>query len=200
MGEWEQKLSPRARERLAKIRITQDDRERIKAVEKLKFLLSEFYQGKLSPDDFGERLKGYGTEERAFSTKEVQLRLIDSLSLRISSPDFKKRGKCILVLERLKTSEKRTFVKAEINVLGTLIKNFLSEKNQVFEQLKKEAEGNPELMINRVKTNQGEVTVRLSVDEAVLSSAQWRNFISRHDTACRAQFDKSIQQLKELAR
>ena len=200
MGEWEQKLSPRARERLAKIRITQEDRERIKGVEKLKFLLSEFYQGKLSPDGFGERLKGYEAEKRAFLTKEVQLRLIDSLSLRISSPDFKKRGKCILVLERLKTSEKRTFIKAEINVLGSLIKNFLSEKNQVFEQLKKEVEGNPELRMNRVKTNQGEVTVQLSADEAVLSSVQWRDFISRHDTSYRYQFDKSMQRLNELVR
>jgi len=198
MEKWEEKLPPRVRERLAKIKITPEDRKRIKSLEKLKSLLSEFYRGKLSPDDLAEKLKECQAEEKEFLIKEVQLRLIDSFSLQISSPDFKKRGKGILVLERLKTHGKHSLIKTEINSLGSLIKRYLEEKNKIYEQLKKEIEDNPQLRIRQVKTEDGEILIQLSVDEATRNSPQWKDFISRHEAICGSEFARSIERLKGM--
>jgi len=197
MEKWEEKLPPLARERLQQIKITPEDRERIKGMERLKSILTEFYQGKIDPEEIGEKLKNF-RQEKDFFIKQAQLRLIDSLGLQISSPEFKKRGKAILILERLKPHGKHSLIKTEINLLGQLIKKCMEEKNRVYDELKKEVENNPELRIRKAKTESGEVLVQLSVEEAVLSSPQWKDFISRQETICGSQFTRSIEKLKKM--
>jgi len=198
MEKWEEKLPPRARERLSKIKITPEDRERIKGLEELKSFLSQFYQGKLTPENFAEKLKGYEANRREFLIKEAQLKLIDSLGLQISSSDFKKRGKCILILERLKSRRNDASVKMEINSLGNLIKSYVEEKNNLYNHLRKQVESNPELRIRQVSTDKGQVLIQLSPDEAVLSSSEWKDFVSHHEALYSSQFAKSIERLKEL--
>jgi len=198
MKKWEDKLPPRARERLAEIKITPEDRERIKGVERVKSLLSQFYQGKLTPEDLGEKLKDFGKESKKFLIKEAQTRLINSLGLQISSQDFKRRGKAILVLERLKSEGKHSSVKEEINLLGSLIKKCREEKDRVYEQLKKQVESNPELRIRKVRTESGEVIVQLSTEEAILSSPEWKEFISQQELACGSEFSKLVEKIKKM--
>jgi len=198
MEKWEDKLPPRARERLAKIRISSEDRERIKNMEKLKSFLSQFYQGNLSPDDLAKKIEEFQGKEKEFLIKEAQLRLVSSLSLQISSPDFKKRGKAILLLEKLKTQGKYQLIKEEINSLGSLIKRCLEEKNRAYEKLKNEVENNPELRIRKVRSEEGEVLIQLPVDEAVRASTQWKDFISRYETICGSEFSKSVERIKKM--
>ncbi|MBE0478526.1 hypothetical protein IBX65_05330 [Candidatus Aerophobetes bacterium] len=199
MEKWEEKLPPRAREVLSKIEITREDRERIKGLEKIKSLLSDFYQDKLTPEDFARGLKEYELKKREFLIKEAQLKLIDSLSLQILSSDFVRRGKCILVLERLKSHNKHGQIKMEINLLGGLIKKYREEKNKFYNQLKRQVEANPKLRIRQVSTDEGQVVIQLSPDEAVLSSSQWKDFISQHDSVYRSQFASSVGRLKGFA-
>ncbi len=198
MEKWEEKLPPRARERLAKITITPEDRERIKNLEKLKTYLADFYREKLSPDDLVNKLRELKSKERDFLIKEAQLRLINSLNLQISSPDFKKRGKCILMLERLKPKGKDLLMKTELNSLGVIIKRYLEERERVYQQIKKEVESNPELRIRQVKTEEGDVIIHLSVDEAVRNTSQWKDFIYQHESLCQSEFAKSIEKLKKI--
>ncbi len=198
MTEWEQKLPPRVRERLAKIKITPEEKKRLKADEELKSFLSVFYRGEIGPEDLGQRLEQYKTEDKGFFISEVQRRLIDSLSLQIPAADFKKRGRCLLILERLKEKGRDMPMKTEINVLGSLIKHYLGEKDRVQEHLRKQVEQNPQLRMGRAKTDLGEMRIELSVDEAVFDSPQWKDFIFQHEMNCRAQFDQSIGRLKEM--
>lgn len=198
MGELEKKLSPRAKEVLARIEITPEDKVRIKGMEKVKSMLSDFYQEKLTPEDFVQKLKTCAPEQRNFLIKETELKLIDSFSLQISASDFVKRGKCILALERAKTANKHAQVKAEINFLGSLIKKYREEKDRVYNQLKRQVETNPRLRIRQVDTDEGQVMIQLAPEEAVLTSAQWKDFISNHDSVYVAQFARSLEQLKTL--
>ena len=198
MTEWEEKLPPRVRERLAKIKITPEEKKRLKADEELKSFLSVFYRGEIGPEDLGQRLEQYKTEDKGFFISEVQRRLIDSLSLQIPAADFKKRGRCLLILERLKEKGRDMPMKTEINVLGSLIKHYLGEKDRVQEHLRKQVEQNPQLRMGRAKTDLGEMRMELSVDEAVFDSPQWKDFIFQHEMNCRAQFDQSIGRLKEM--
>lgn len=198
MEKWEEKLPPRARERLSRIKITPEDKERVKGKEELKSFLSRFYREQLSSEDFAGKLKQYEEHKREFLVKEAQSRLVDSLSLEISSPDFKRRGRCVLVLERLKSGGKHPSVKTEVNSLGDLIKKYKGEKNRLYNQLKKQVESNPKLRMRQVNTNRGEALTQLSPDEAVLSSPQWKDFISRHEIIYSSQFAKSVERLKKI--
>ncbi|MBC7189098.1 hypothetical protein H5U35_02625, partial [Candidatus Aerophobetes bacterium] len=148
---------------------------------------------------FVERLKDEKKERREFLARESQQKIIDSLSLQISSSDFKKRGRCILLLERLKEKGKDNQVKAEINFLGSLIKKYLEEKERVYQHLKKQVEENPRLRIRQAKTERGEdVIVQLSPDEAVLTLPEWKDFVSQHEDFYRSEFDRSIERLRGL--
>ena len=95
MEKWEEKLPPRVRERLASIKITPEDRARIKAQEKVKSILSAFYQDKLTPEQLGEEFKKLEVGSKEFLIKEAQTRIVDSIGLQILPEDFKKRGKAI---------------------------------------------------------------------------------------------------------
>ncbi len=193
MKKWEEKFPQRVRERLEKIKITPEDRERIKGMEKLRDLLSKFYKGELTPEELANKL-----ENKEFLIKEAQLKIIDSLSLQISSPDFKKRGKALLTLEKTKAQGKYQQLKTEINFLGELIKKYLEEKNRAYTRLKKQVEQDPNLRVRRIKTENEEIIVHLSPDEAVINSSQWQNFISQHDQIYQSEFTRIVAQLKEL--
>jgi len=57
MRNWEQDLSPIARERLAKIgELTQEEKEKMIDSEKVDSILSEFYQGQIDPESLWKRL------------------------------------------------------------------------------------------------------------------------------------------------
>ena len=89
-------------------------------------------------------------------------------------------------------------MKKELNALGSLIKNYLEQKNRVREELRKQVEQNPQLRMGRAKTNLGEVTIELSVGEIVSQSPQWKDFVTRHAMRCRAEFAQSIDRLREM--
>ena len=199
MEKWEEKLPPRVRERLTSIKITPEDRARIKAQEKVKSILSAFYQDKLTPEQLGEEFKKLEVGSKEFLIKEAQTRIVDSIGLQILPEDFKKRGKALLVLERLKKEAKPSLIKAEINLLGELIKRCKEEKERVYSQLKQQVEENPELRMRKAKTEGGEeILVQLSVDEAVLTLPEWREFVSQHEEVCSSQFAQLIDRIKNL--
>jgi len=126
----------------------------------------------MSSEDFGQRLREHEREKKEFLVPEAQRKLIESLSLQIPGVDFKKSGRCFLVLERLKEKKRNGPMKKELNALGSLIKNYLEQKNRVQEELQKQVEQNPQLRMDRAKTNLGEVIIELSVGEIVSQSPQ----------------------------
>lgn len=193
MNEWGKNLPPKAKERLEKIQITSEDRKRIKAKEELRSILSEFYHGDLSVEALSERLRG-----RELLIKEAQSKILDSLSLQISSSNFKRRGKAVLNLERIKDQGHYSPVKTEINNLGDLIKRYLREKERAYSRLKKQVEDDPRLRVRKAKTEEGEALINLSTDEAVKNSPQWQNFISQHESIYYSEFTKSTSRLKKL--
>ena len=99
----------------------------------------------------------------------------------------------------LKKEAKPSLIKAEINLLGELIKRCKEEKERVYSQLKQQVEENPELRMRKAKTEGGEeILVQLSVDEAVLTLPEWREFVSQHEEACSSQFAQLIDRIKNL--
>ena len=198
MNEWGQKLSPRARERLAAIEITPEDRARLKADMILKDILARFYQGKITPDELCKELDSEAGMKELLA-KEAQLKLIESLGLGTASLDFKARGRCILLLEGFKgKGGMRAELKQEINALGELIKRCVSDKDQAYSQFRERVRTNPNLRMKRAQTPQGEVVVRLSEEEAVMNSPEWHQFSAQHDRNCMIQFEHSMERLKEL--
>jgi len=87
-----------ALEKASKIsKLTPEEKEKLKAEEKIKSLLTKFYKGRLTPKDLCEKLKG----SKPFTLKEAQLILINSLNFKNTEYEYQMRKDAILAIETL---------------------------------------------------------------------------------------------------
>ena len=177
MKDWEEKLSPLMREKLAKIgERTPEEKERMRDQEKIKFILAEFYKGQLDPDGLWQKLKEEG---KPTLLKEAQLNLIGSLSLGSSPVEFQKRRNGILAIETLKEEQNTSVLELNLNSIEGLQKRAEEERNQAYNNFKAQIERNPQLRVRQqqVRTQQGQqmtMISELSVDGAIKQLPQWQ--------------------------
>ena len=114
MAEWQEKLPPITRERLARVgETTPEEKQRMKDYEWLDSLISEFYKGQLDPEGLWKRLKEYGHVGKGHLLKEAQTKLMDSLSLGSAAAEFQQRRdgllamKCSFPKQNLRVTKKR---------------------------------------------------------------------------------------------
>ncbi|MDI6815076.1 MAG: hypothetical protein QMC90_03230 [Dehalococcoidales bacterium] len=198
MGDWKEKLSPLAREKLAKIgEISPEEKESIKNQQTLKSVLAEFYTGQLDSEGLWRRLRDEG---KPLLLREAQINLLDSLSLGSSRAEFQKRRDSILVIETLKEEQNTSLVELTLNSLESLQKRFQEEKEKVYNDFKAQVERNPQLRIQQqqVQTQRGTaiVQIQLSVEETIKANPQWKQFLSEHEKRYSQEFLKVKEKLK----
>ena len=172
--------------------LSPEEKEKIENIEKLKPIMAEFYKGKLSPNDLWQKLKG----SRLSLLVEAQLNLVNSLRLKNTLAELQKRKKGILALENLKKDQNTSMVELSLNLIEDLQKRAKEEKEQAYNNLKADIERNPQARIREVKQGQTKIVMRLSVDEAVKQSPQWKQFLSEHERRYNQEFAKVIEKLK----
>lgn len=197
MAEWQEKLPPIVKERLARIgEATPEEKQRMRDSERLNSLISEFYRGQLNSEGLWKRLKEYRDKGKGHLLKEAQIKLLDSLSLRSAAAEFQKRRDGILAIETLKEDQNTSILELELNSVEDLQKRYKGEIEQVRNDLKVQVERNPQLRMQQAKQGQTTVIMQLSVDEAVNRSPQWQDFLSEHETRYGQEFAKLIERLK----
>jgi hypothetical protein len=198
MGNWEQDLSPIARERLAKIgELTQEEKQRMIDSEKVNSLLSEFYQGQINPESLWKRLK---TEGKPSLLREAQVRLVDSLSFRIPPVELGRKREGILAIETLKEEQNTSVIELNLNRLEELQKRYKAEIEQTYDGIRVEVERNPRLRVKQVQQGQNTMVVPLTVDEAIKQLPQWRDFLSNQEERYTQEFAKVTERLKKELR
>jgi hypothetical protein len=191
---WEQDLSPIARERLAKIgELTKEEKERTIDSEKVNSLLSEFYQGQINPESLWKRLKEEG---KPSLLREAQVRLVDSLSFRIPPVELQRKREGILAIETLKEEQNTSVIELNLNRLEELQKRYKAEIEQAYGGMRAEVERNPRLRVKQVQQGQNKMIVQLTVDEAIKQLPQWRDFLSSQEEIYSQEFARAIERLK----
>ncbi len=194
MRNWEQDLSPIARERLAKIgELTREEKELMIDSEKVNSLLSEFYQGQINPESLWKRLKEEG---KPSLLREAQVRLVDSLSFRIPSVELQRKREGILAIETLKEQENTSVIELNLNRLEELQKRYKAEIEQTYDGMRSEVERNPRLRVKQVQQGQNTMIVQLTVDEAIKQLPQWRDFLSSQEETYSQEFARTMERLR----
>lgn len=176
MTNWEQDLSPIARERLAKIgELTQEEKERMVDSEKVTSLLSEFHQGQINPESLWKRLKEEG---KPSLLKEAQARLVDSLSFGVPPAELQRKREGILAIETLKEQQNTSVIELNLNRMEESEKRYRSEIDQAHNSIRAEVEKDPRLRMKQVQQGQNTMVVQLTVDEAIKQLPQWQDFLS----------------------
>jgi len=198
MGNWENDLSPIARERLAKIgELTQEEKERMIDSEKVNSLLSEFYQGQINPESLWKKLKEEG---KPSLLKEAQVRLVDSLSFGIPPAELQRKREGILAIETLKEEQNTSVVELNLNRMEELQKRYRAEIEQAYDGIRAEVERNPRLRAKQVQKGQNTMVIQLTVDEAIKQLPQWRDFLSNQEKRYSQEFTSIMENLKRELR
>ena len=197
MEEWEEKLPPIMREKLARIgKVTREEKESMKEIEQLTSILSEFYRGKLNPEGLWKKLREYREKGKGYLLKEAQVRLLDSLSLAGDAVELQNRRRGILAIETIKEDQNTALIEQGLISLEGLQKRYLEEMEEAYNSLKAQVERNPQLRMQQVQQGQTSIVMQLTVDEAVKNSAEWKNFAANHEKGYSQEFAKVVDKLK----
>ncbi len=197
MSDWEDKLPPIMREKLAKIgSLTPEEKERMKASEQLTAVLSAFYKGDLDSEGLWKKLKAFKDQGKVPLLKEAQLQLIDSLTLGSTGPELQKRKSGIVAIETIKSEANTSAIEQTLNQIDALQARYKKEIQQGYDQLKAQIVRNPQLRMQQVKQGDTTVVVQLTIDETIKMLPEWKNFLTEHERRCSQEFAKIIEKLK----
>jgi hypothetical protein len=198
MRNWEQDLSPIARERLSRLgELTQEEKERMVDSEKVTSLLSEFYQGQIDPESLWKRLKEEGNPSLL---KEAQVKLVDSLSFGVPPAELQRKREGILAIETLKEEQNTSVIEFNLNRLEELQKTYKAEVDRAYNGIRAEVEKDPRLRMKQVQQGQNTMVVQLSVDEAIKQLPQWQDFLSEQGKRYSQEFAATKENLQSELR
>jgi len=194
MAEWEEKLPPIMREKLARIgEVTPEEKESLKEMEQLTSIMSEFYKGQLNPEGLWKKLKEYKDKGKGYLLKEAQVKLLDSLTLADDAMELQKRRRGILAIETIKEDQNTAILEQSLNSIDSLQKRYVGDMEEAYSSLKAQVERNPQL---RMQQGQNSMVMQLTVEEAIKNSAEWRNFAANHEKGYNQEFAKVVDKLK----
>ncbi len=194
MTNWEKDLPPIARERLAKIgELTPEEKEKVIDSEKVNSLLSEFYQGRITPESLWGRLKEEG---KPSLLKEAQIKLVDSLSFGSTPAELQRKKDGILAIETLKKEQNTSIVELNLDLMKDLQKMYRAEIEQAHNSIRAEVERNPQLRVKQVQQGQSTVIMQMTIDEAIKQLPQWQDFLADQEKRYSQEFAKVMEKLK----
>jgi hypothetical protein len=195
-------LSPLARERLKKAgELSPEEKEKLKYEGEMTAILSDFYTGKLDNDSLWMKMKAYIDTGHEALVREVQLRLIHTLSLGGSDADFKNYSSGVLTIETLKSPGRYPEMEADIKAIEKIRHEYEAEKARMFnamksgigDQVRKAAE-----QMARQQGNSAAVDIESSIEASVRNSQQWRQFIVKYEKENGKKFEDMVNKLVQL--
>jgi len=172
-------------------KLTPEEKERIKAEEKIKSLLAKYYKGQITSNDLWQKLKG----SKPSTLREAQSILINSLSFQNSIDEYQIRKDAILAIETLKEDQNISSIESTLNEINLKKKEYQKKKDEVENILKKEIKKNPKARIKTIKQGDKLAFIQLSVEEAIQENPQWNNFITKHEEEYNKNFKSIIKKL-----
>jgi predicted transcriptional regulator len=196
-------LSPLARERLAKAgELSSAEKEKLKYEEEMTSILSEFFTGKMDTEGLWTRMKAYMDEGKEDMVKEMQLRLVYTLSLGGSDADFKNYSSGVLSLETLKSPNRYPEIEAVIKTIEMTRQQYESEKTKMFNNMKNgisdQVKRAAEQAVRQSRRPGATVDMESSIEASVRNSQQWRQFVVRFEKEYDKRFEAMISKLVQL--
>ncbi len=173
--------------------LTDEEKENIKNKKKLDPIMINFYRSKLQPEQLWAKLKG---ENESFF-KLAQYNIIDSLNFNLELEELLRRIKAVIAIESLKKDQNTSMIEENLGELENLKKRADEEKNQVFNEFKSQVEKNPQARTRVLEQNGAKVVIKLSVEDAILQSQQWKQFVTDFEKNYGNAFDRIIENTRK---
>jgi len=192
-------LSPRAQERLARIgALSPAEQQRLKQENELEALLSPYFTGTASAEDLWQQVKSLSNSAGPGIIKQAQEKLLATLRLQMSPEDFELRKAALLALETLKKPGKYSALELLMGSIVSLRQRYDDVKQQALGQVREQMEGQLRAAAEQARRQGVLVDTASTVEASLKASPEWRDFITRHDTAAQKTLDDYIVRVKAL--
>ncbi|MFP4016215.1 MAG: hypothetical protein ACLFUI_04205 [Halanaerobiales bacterium] len=131
--------------------------------EQVKPLLTKFYKNKIDAEGLWQGLKEKGDEDLF---KQAQILLLDSIGLKTTEEQLRKRKEGVLAVESLKGGEYTSLLEQAIDQIKNLQQRYQQEHDR-YQEMYEEAMANAEMSLRPVRTQDGKTVMKLqqSLDE-----------------------------------
>ena len=174
----------------------------MKLSEELTAILTDFFTQKLETETLWAKLKDYRDSGRESIIRELQLRLLHTLSLGGSDFDFDRNRAAILSAETLKAPGRYPELESRLKAVQELRSKYLKEKTDAFNAMKQkigdQVRKAAQQMARQSKNPNVAVDIEGSIEASVRSSAQWRSFSIKYESDYGQQFDTLLVKLEKL--
>jgi len=196
-------LSPLAREKLIKIgELAQEEKARLKHLQYLTSVLSDYFTAKLGPQDLWKELRTQKEEGGEFLLREAQLKLIDAINLSGSERDFNRQRRGILAIETLKSESNYTTLEQSLDSIQNLRRQYRSEKQKAYSDIKEKIEKQVKLadqqLAVQAKTKGAAIDVQTSVEATAKASPEWKSFILQHENNFSQKLKDQLNRLRQI--
>jgi len=160
----------------------------------LKPLLAKFFKEKIDTEDLWQELnKEYEPDQYACAQEMI----IDSLGLRTTDEQLKKRKEGILAIESLKEEQNSSRLEQYMNNVSKLIKNYEQEREQMEEQIKQRLQQNSQAQMRPVQTEDGRTVMKMESGVDNDTKEQFNKMISQFEEKYSDKFNQYIEELKQ---
>ncbi len=173
--------------------LSNKEKEKINIKKKVEPMLAKFFKNEIDPDGLWKKFK----EEKKEILEQAQVSIINSLTMGLSSDEIKRRKNAILALENLKKNPDAVYVEKYLNSLEDINSRAGKEREDFYAGLMQRVENNPDLRVRQINSGGKKMLVRLTAEEAVNQSKEWRDFISQHEKIYMREFRKVLNMIKE---
>jgi len=160
----------------------------------LKPLLANFFKDKISTEDLWEKLKAEYDSEHYGCAQEI---IVDSLGLRTTDEQLKKRKEGILAIESLKEEQNSSRIEQYMNNVSKLIKQYEQEREQMEEQIKQRMEQDAQAQMRPVQTEDGRTVMKLESGVDNDTKQQFNKMIAQFEEKYSMKFNQYIEKLKQ---
>ena len=170
---------------------TSIDEDRLERREELKPLLAQFYNEEIDVDQLWKKLQ----DRDKSLLVEAQVMVLESLGLRTSEEEFKKRKKVILGIEQLKGDGQTSRIENSLTKLRQLQQRYSNDRNRIEEQLEREM-NNSEMQLKQVQTDDGRTVMKMEPGVDRETQQKYKKAISQTEAQYSERFNMLIQDIK----
>lgn len=169
--------------------VTPEERQMAEYEEKAQEILSLFFRGSMDADGLWQELK---REDHPLLLEKTQEVLIETISLKGTPEDLKKRKAGILAVESLKEGQMSYMVDKVLNQMLDLQKEYQDQLGDLNREMQEELKKNPKMQMRPVTTPDGRRVMQASpsMDE------ERRKSLSSSYTAAENRYSMHFSELK----
>jgi DNA anti-recombination protein RmuC len=180
----------KAMERAEKIYADEDGDNSLEIREELKDVMGPFFKGKINAEELWEELKN--ADENVLA--EAQLMIVESIGLRNSTDQIKRRQEAVIALESLRKSENSSYFEKAFTQAQSLQQQYETQKKQLDDQVQQalnsaQGQQNP-LAAQAGSTNEEDNGMSAQMQQQLAQK------LSEFQKSYNQRFDKLIEEIK----